>query len=299
MNPTVEHLNQRFGAPGRLVFRTGAAGLPFAALASRYGTCELSLYGAHVLNYRPLGHVPVLFMSEQSRVERGAPFRGGIPVCWPWFGPAAGPGLPLHGFARITEWYVQTTAYASDSTEITLALADTAATRRFWPHAFALTLRIVLAQSLTLELTTENRDTRPFTVSQAFHPYLRVRQIMDATVRGLDGAPYRDRLSGRQGEQAGLLNIRGETDRVFTPRAPACALHDPGIGRDITVTFRGTRRLVVWNPWIDKARALSDFGDDEYARMLCLEPANTDGDEVTLAPGAKHTLSLAVQATLT
>lgn len=299
MTPTVDHLNQRFGAPGRLMFRSGAAGLPFVALASRYGTCELSLYGAHVLNYRPLGHVPVLFMSEQSRVERGSPFRGGIPVCWPWFGPASDPDQPLHGFARITEWCVQATAYDSDSTEITLTLTDSEATRRLWPHAFALSLRIVLAQSLTLELTTENRDVQPFTYSQAFHPYLRVRQIMDVTVLGLDGTPYRDRLSGREGEQSGLLNIRGETNRIFTPRAPACVLHDPGIGRDITMAFQGARRLVVWNPWIDKARALPDFGDDEYARMLCLEPANTDGDEVTLAPGATHTLSLAVQATLT
>ncbi|HRR34028.1 MAG TPA: D-hexose-6-phosphate mutarotase [Kiritimatiellia bacterium] len=298
MNPTIEQLNQRFGAPGRLVFRPGIAGLPFVALASRYGACELSLYGAHVMSYRPLGHMPVLFMSEQSRMERGAPFRGGIPICWPWFGPAAEPGQPLHGFARITEWCVQASSYDSESTEITLALTDSEDTRRFWPHVFALSLRVALAQSLTLELTAENRDTRPFTYSQAFHPYLRVRQIMDVTVRGLEGATYRDRLSGLQGEQAGRLNIRGETDRVFTPRAPACVLHDPGIGRDITVAFQGTRRLVVWNPWIDKAHALSDFGDDEYTRMLCLEPANTDGDEITLAPGAKHTLSLAVQATL-
>jgi glucose-6-phosphate 1-epimerase len=303
MNPyampsSIDTLNQRFGAPGRIVFRTDASGLPVAVLAGPSGTCELSLYGAHVLNYRPLGHAPVLFVSAQSRFERGQPIRGGIPVCWPWFGPAPDPTRPLHGFARIMDWEVQASEYAADSSEITLALRDSDDTRRLWPHAFNLALRVRLEQSLTLELTTLNRGDAPFTFSQAFHPYFRIRQIMDVTVHGLDGAPYRDRLTRQAGRQQGLLNVRGETDRIYAPPAPRCALHDPGIGRTLAAVYAGAKRLVVWNPWIDKARALPDFGDDEYTRMLCLEPANTDGDEITLPPGARHTLSLAIQATL-
>ena len=138
-----------------------------------------------------------------------------------------------------------------------------------------------------------------FTLTQAFHPYFRVRQIMDVTVHGLDNALYADLVTGQTATQKGLLNIRSETDRVYTPAAPTCILQDSAIGRIIALTYSGAKRLVIWNPWSDKARAMTDFGDDEYTRMLCIEPANTDEDSVTLAPGEQHTLALAVQARLT
>ncbi len=297
--PDIDTLNKRFGTPGRIAFRTGETGHPILALVNQYGACEISLYGGHVLGYRPMGHTPVLFISKKSLFEPGKPIRGGIPICWPWFGPAADKALPIHGFARIMPWELLATEYTSDKTEVRLALSDSEDTRRYWPYAFELTLRVWLDQRLNLALTTVNRDARPFTLTQAFHPYLQVRQIMDVSVRGLDQAPYRDRLTHQTGTQEGLLNIRAETDRIFTPVAPECVLHDASLGRALAMAYTGTSRMVVWNPWIDKARAMSDFGDDEYTRMLCLEPANTDGDAVTLAPGAKHTLSLALQATLT
>ena len=296
--PDIAILNQRFGAPGRVAFRSGEAGLPLAALVNRYGACEVSLYGGHVLGYRPVGHGPVLFVSKASLYEPGKPIRGGIPVCWPWFGPSPDKSLPLHGFARIQQWDLLATEYTSDVTELRLSLSDSELTRRLWPFAFELNLRVRLDQRLNLELTTVNRDAKPFTLTQAFHPYLCVRNIMDAAVYGLDHAPFTDRLTGQAGVQEGPLNIRAETDRLFTPAAPECVLHDASLGRALAMTFGGTERLVVWNPWIDKARAMADFGDDEYTRMLCLEPANAAEGAVTLAPGEQHTLSLSLQATL-
>lgn len=297
--PDIEILNQRFGAPGRIAFRTGEAGLPIVALVNQHGTCEVSLYGGHVLGYRPTGHVPVLFLSKQSAYEPGKPIRGGIPICWPWFGPNPDKTLPLHGFARILQWDLQATEYSADVTELRLTLSDSEQTRRYWPFAFELTLRVWLDQRLNIALTTVNRDTQAFTFTQAFHPYFRVRQIADVTVRGLDASSYTDRLTGQAATQQGVLAIRSETDRVYTPAATECVLHDPGVGRAIALAYTGADRLVVWNPWIDKARAMPDFGDDEYTRMLCIEPANTADCAVTLAPDEKHTLSLAVQATLT
>lgn len=296
--PDIAILNQRFGAPGRIAFRAGEAGLPIVALVNAYGSCEVSLYGGHVLEYRPTGHVPVLFTSKQAVYEPGKPIRGGIPICWPWFGQGPDKALPMHGFARILQWGLQATEYSAETTELRLLLSDSELTRLYWPYAFELTLRVWLDQRLNLALTTVNRDTRAFTLTQAFHPYFRVRQITGVSVRGLDNAPYCDRLTGQAATQHGPLAIRSETDRIYTPPSPECVLHDPDIGRAIALAYSGANRLVAWNPWIDKARALQDFGDDEYARMLCLEPANTADDAVTLAPGEQHTLTLAVQATL-
>ena len=297
--PDIDILNKRFGAPGRIAFRAGETGLPLIALVNQYGSCEISLYGGHVMGYRPMGHVPVFFMSKKSAFEPGKPIRGGIPICWPWFGASSDKALPLHGFVRTQPWDLLATEYSADVTEARLSLTDSEDTRRFWPYAFELSLRVWLNQSLNLALTTVNRDTRPFTFTQAFHPYLRVRQIMDVTVSGLDQAPYRDRLDKQTGTQSGALTIRSETDRIYTPKAPMCVVQDLGIGRALSLTYTGANRLVVWNPWIDKARAMPDFGDDEYRHMLCLEPANVEGHDVTLAPGMRHTLSLAVQATFT
>jgi glucose-6-phosphate 1-epimerase len=297
--PDITLLNQRFGAPGRIAFRTGEAGLPIVSLVNPYGACEVSLYGGHVLAYRPTGHMPVLFISKQSAYEPGKPIRGGIPVCWPWFGPSPDKVQPMHGFARILQWDLQATEYSAETTELRLLLTDSDLTRRYWPYAFELTLRVWLDQHLNLSLTTINRDTRPFTLTQAFHPYFQVRNIMDIRVRGLDSAPYTDLLTGLAATQQTPLDIRSETDRLYTPDTPECVLHDPGAGRAIALTYTGAKRLVVWNPWINKARAMPDFGDDEYTRMLCIEPANAADDAVTLAPGEQHTLSFAVQATLT
>lgn len=297
--PDIAILNQRFGAPGRIAFRTGEAGLPIVALANKHAACEVSLYGGHVLGYRPVGHSPVLFVSKASLFEPGKPIRGGIPVCWPWFGPGPDAALPLHGFARIMQWDLRATEYTSEVTELRLSLSDSEQTRRYWPFAFKLSLRIWLDEGLNLELTTVNRDVRTIPLTQAFHPYLRVRQIEKVTVHGLDEAPFTDRLTGQAGKQEGPLSIAAETDRLFAPPEPECVLHDTGLGRALAMTFSGTQRLVVWNPWIAKARAMADFGDDEYTGMLCLEPANTGDSAVTLAPGDHHTLTLSLQATLT
>lgn len=297
--PDIALLNQRFGAPGRIAFRAGEADLPVVALANRFGSCEVSLYGGHVLSYRPTGHGPVLFLSKCSLYEPGKPIRGGIPLCWPWFGPAKEAGLPMHGFARIVQWDLRATEYTSDVTELRLSLSDSELTRRYWPFAFELSLRVWLDQRLNLELTTVNRDSSPFTITQAFHPYLRVRNIMDVTVHGLDQASFTNTLTSQSGTHEGPLLIRAETDHVFTPVKPECALHDASLGRALAMTFSGTSQMVVWNPWIAKARAMADFGDDEYTSMLCLEPANATGSAVTLAPGERHTLALALQATLT
>lgn len=297
--PDIQILNQRFGAPGRIAFRSGEAGLPIVSLVNRYGSCEVSLYGGHVLAYRPTGHGPALFLSQCSLFEPGKPIRGGIPICWPWFGPCPDdPAKPMHGFARINQWELRATEYSDDVTELRLALTDSDLTRRLWPHAFELTLRVWLDERLNLALSTVNRDAKPFTITQAFHPYLLVRDIRDVTVHGLDGAAFLDRLDGHIEKHTGPLTIRAETDNLFSPPEPKVALHDAGLRRVIAMTYSGTTKLMVWNPWINKARAMPDFGDDEYTRMLCLEPANAADAAVTLAPGASHTLTMAVQVTL-
>lgn len=299
--PDIAALNKRFGAAGRIAFRAGAGGLPVAALAGPYGSCEIALQGAHVLDYRPIGHAPVLFLSRKAVFAPGKPVRGGIPICWPWFGkdwPAGQEGT-MHGFARRLPWTVQSAEYSAQVTEIRLCLHDDEHTRACWPHAFHLCLRVILDTSLRLELTTRNRDKVPFSITEAMHTYLRVREISQTTVLGLDGVRFFDAMAGQEHPaQKGAVHFHAETDRVYHDANPEIVVNDAGLGRQLTLTKRNSHTTVVWNPWIEKSRRLGDFGEDEYLQMVCVETANAMQAAVKLQPGEEHTMALALRAEL-
>lgn len=291
---TVQELNQRYGARGRISFQEGFDGAVIISLVSRYGACELSLYGAHILSYRPVGHGPVLFLSKKSAWQKGLSIRGGIPVCWPWFGAVdESPDLPRHGFARIQDWTVVASEYTNDYTELTLGLKDSEESRALWPWKFELKYTIRVGESLRVALTTGNVDERPMEISEGFHPYFRIREIETVSVDRLDGARGVDCLSGEERKQTGMFSFAGETDRILYPKANGCTLVDSGLGRGITVTFQGTRSLVLWNPGKDKVMA--DVEEGEYRQFACVEPANTKRDRVAIPPGKTHTLSMEIQ----
>jgi D-hexose-6-phosphate mutarotase len=297
--PDLNRLNKHFGAAGRIAVRAGNGGLPVVTLAGPHGACEVSLYGGQVLSYKPQGHAPVLFVSRKASYEAGKPIRGGIPVCWPWFGPHTDRGKPAHGFARLRTWTLQTAEYSAQMTDVKLGLCDDEHTRTLWPHAFELTLRVVLDATLRVELTVHNRDKTSVMVSEALHTYLRVRDVSRVSVYGLEGVRYFDALTGREHPaQKAPIAIAGETDRIYHDTGAECRVDDPGLGRQIVVAKRNSHATVVWNPWCEKAKRLPDFGADEYPQMLCVETANCHAAAMTLPPGEVHTMSLSLRADL-
>ncbi|OMO79458.1 Aldose 1-/Glucose-6-phosphate 1-epimerase [Corchorus olitorius] len=56
------------------------------------------------------------------------------------------------------------------------------------------------------------------------------------------------------------------------------------IGLKKTKETLRTSYIVVWNPWDKKAKAMADFGDDEYKHMLCVEAVAIE-KPITLKPG--------------
>ena len=133
-----EYLNSRYGAPGRIVFRAGLAGYPNVLIANKYGSAEISLLGANVLDYRPTGVGPVIFRPAKRDYNRGDSVHAGVPVCWPQFGNRFSRELPQHGFARRLVFEVRGTEYSEEKTEIVLGLRSDAETRKVWPHDFDL-----------------------------------------------------------------------------------------------------------------------------------------------------------------
>jgi glucose-6-phosphate 1-epimerase len=280
----------------------GPGGLDRLALHAAEGEALVYLQGAHVARFRPKGEKPVLWMSAESRYEEGRPLRGGVPICFPWFGPKAGsPDAPLHGFARILPWAVATvTRGAEGSLRAVLELSAEAAVRGGFPRELSLSLVVTVGRSLRMELTARNVDSAAVTFEEALHTYFAVSDVRQVRVRGLEGVSYVDRTAAmaRRSGETGPIAIAAETDRVYAGTSGTVTIEDPEWRRRIVVGKSGSRTTVVWNPWVAKAKAMPDFGDDEWTGMLCVETANALDDAVTLAPGALHvmTATLEVQA---
>ncbi len=296
---TIDELNRRFGAPGRIVFHLGHCGYPEVILTNKFGTAEIALLGANVLSYRPTGHSPVLFRPAKRDYNRGDSFHGGIPVCWPQFGNRALPGMAQHGFARMMPFEVRSTQYSEDMTEVTLGLSSTPDTKDLLPHDFDLEVKVSVSMKLNLTLTTTNTGKEPFAFSTGFHPYFRVRARDAVTVKGLDACPYVYAEDMSEHVQSGDLAMTTSTNHVFTlPKSlkHEFAVLDPGLKRAIAMVSSGNGSAIVWNPGPEGR--LADFESDDWDKFVCVEPITCWPEAQTLAPGEKHELLTAIQSTL-
>jgi glucose-6-phosphate 1-epimerase len=267
-------------------FKQRAEGIVVASVSSAAAKAEISLYGAHVLSYTPSGGKDLLFMSSKSLFSVGKAIRGGIPICFPWFGPhATEKSFPIHGFARVSQWTLDSVREEEGSTILALSLSDSEETRKLWPHAFRLGLRISVGASLDMAMKVENPGKAAFSVSDALHSYFRVKAVKAVRVEGLDKLSYIDRVGERTvRKQSGPVAISGETDRVYL-KSKALSITDPGLGRTILIERKSFPDAVVWNPWIDRSKAMADFGDEEYKSMICVEAASVFDNAILLEPG--------------
>ncbi len=286
--------------PDGVRVETGPGGLERLVLRAEEGEAHVFLHGGHVSHFLPRGERPVLWMSRDSRFEAGKPIRGGVPVCFPWFGPKTGaPEAPLHGYARILPWSVADVSRdAAGALRARLELLASAAARGGFPRELSLTLDVAVSRSLRLELAVRNEDGAPARFEAALHSYFAVSDVRQVRVSGLEGRGFVDKTAAgarREGE-AGPIAITAETDRAYLGATGTVTIDDPGWARRIVVAKTGSATTVVWNPWIAKAKAMPDFGDDEWTGMLCVETANAMDDAVTLAPRASHTMTATIEA---
>jgi glucose-6-phosphate 1-epimerase len=268
--------------------------LPRLDVALPSATAQVYLHGGHLAAWQPAhAGAPVLWMSGHSFFRPDKPIRGGVPVCFPWFGPhREDPTAPAHGFGRLTPWTLCDASQPDDrSIALTLMLEDDNASP-VWPHYFHADVRVVIGPTLTVSLEVHNSDTIPFTFEEALHTYFTVGNIQQVTVSGLEGTEYLDKADGgARKRQDGQIRFTGETDRVYLATSSPCVIHDPILRRRVTIAKQGSTSTVVWNPWVQKARAMADFGDDEWPGMLCIETANVAPAPITLRPGDRHSMT--------
>ena len=271
-----------------------ATGLPILTIHNDQAKAEISLFGGHVLSYQRHGEPASLWLSDQAVLDGSKPIRGGIPLCWPWFGPAparVGSGKPAHGFARTRLWTLDGVSDHQDGTLVHLSLAEDDETLALWPHAFALELDVLVGKELSLVLTTRNTGKTPLTYNAALHTYLQISRPEAVTVTGL-GEPYLDKLTGQDAQQQGSLELTAAMDRIYLQPEAMVAVQD---GDRATRVVSGNHdSVVVWTPWAQGAAAMADMSDDGYRTMLCVEAAITAEAGISVAPDEEHSLSTVI-----
>lgn len=281
---------------------TGEGGLPVLRVAGPEATAEIYLHGAHVTAWSPLGAPPVLWTSPRSRYAPDAAIRGGVPICFPWFGAhPTEPGAPSHGFARLLDWELAGAAEEGGDVVVTLRLRDSAVTRSSpWPHAFTAEYAVRVGRRLTLGLTVVDEGTDPFTFEAALHTYLAVGDVRQCSVHGLEGVPFLDRNGGPEPQAAEErpVTFPGEVDRVYLRTPPSTTVHEPAGGRRIEVTAEGSDATVVWSPGAEKAAALADVGAGGWTGFVCVETCNVRAAAVRLDPGGQHTMTATYAVTV-
>lgn len=231
---------------------------------------SFALQGAHLLSWKPAGEEEVLWLSDITPFKNGVALRGGVPICWPWFGPAAQKELPSHGFARNLPWTLSAHNEDENGVVLTFELHSSEASRQYWPHEFTLYARFKIGKTCEMELEAHG----DFETTSALHTYFNVGDISQVKVSGL-GDTFIDKVNG--GEQGklsdGVQTFPDRTDRVYL-NAEACSLiHDAGLKRCIDVVHHHHSNVVGWNPGPALSVSMADVPDDGYKTFVCVETA--------------------------
>lgn len=288
-------INTKLALPGQLEFVEGKGDLPLARINNPYAKAEISLYGAQVLSFKPNGQKDILWMSPQCVYEPGKPMRGGIPVCFPWFGPHAGDNhKPSHGFARLLTWDVsETSALPNGATRLILELKSNTETTALWPFAFSAKMIFEIRERLDVTLCCTNTGDEIFSISEALHSYFSISDIAQIDIHGLKDCDYYAGFSMDDPirQKGDILKIAKEENRRYINHSGDCVLTDPTWNRRIRISKKGSNVTVVWNPWSGTVKTMPDIPGSGYRDFICIEAVNAYADTVILKPGETHCLS--------
>jgi D-hexose-6-phosphate mutarotase len=283
--------------PGRVAITTGGGGLAKAVVTTPSGAAEIYLHGAHVTHFQKPGEPPLLFLSRKSWFAPGRPIRGGVPICFPWFGNRA--GEPSHGFARLTEWQLVKSAAAPDGT-VTLHFALPPVPGRDAWKSLRAEFIVTVADALTMELIASNDSCdAPLEIENCLHSYFQVGDIAAVSITGLQNAAFDDFAFDANGARRdgapSPLRITQETNRVYPDHTGVVEIHDDAFKRIIRVEKRDSHSTVVWNPWTTQ-KLPDDFDPAEHRNMVCVESGNVKQNKIVLGPGKTAALKVVLSS---
>lgn len=260
--------------------------LPVLVITHPKVRAAITLQGAHLLAYQPTGEEPILWLSSESAFKSGVAIRGGVPICWPWFGPA---GKPSHGFARNLPWELTSHQEDENGVELLLTLKANAETRAMWPHDFTLTARFRLGKECHIELEAAG----DFEATTALHTYFNIGDINKVKVSGL-GTRFIDKVDGgKTAQQQGDLTFSGQTDRIYTQAEATSLIVDSALNRTLVIKHQHNSDVVAWNPGAELSVSMKDMADDSYKTMVCVETAAVSAPQKS-TPSAPAKLAVTI-----
>jgi len=297
--PSIDDLNQQFAfdsPQGSLKLVVGKGGIPVIEIKNPLAEALISLQGAHLLSWIPAGNSDVIWLSEDAKFSVGKSVRGGIPICWPWFGAhQTNEDYPAHGFARTVMWELaRAELLATGETQLKFVLHTERLGEQLqtmWPTETTAEYTITLGENLRLEFKTTNNSKEDIVIGEALHTYFNVSDVRTTQVEGLDGKEYLDKPDNfKRKKQNGLVEINEEVDRVYLQTADDVVINNPQ--RKIKISKQGSHSTIVWNPWETVANKMGDLGKDGYLHMLCVESANAAENVVLIKAGQSHSLDV-------
>lgn len=276
----------------------------------------LLLQGAQLIEFSPgPSRNNLLWLSNTATFKKGQSVRGGIPICWPWFGdinknphsiqqqiltmhnPQTNT-LPAHGFVRNLDWAVTGIEESCHSVTVDLEISSTAETLKIWPFEFNLRARFIFSQQLEVQLTTTNLSDSAMHFSQALHTYFPTSDIHSTYIHNAHGARYIDALDNwQEKQQVGRLGFKQETDRLyfFNSAEKEYELRIETPIQPLVLQNKNTASAVIWNPWIEKSLRLSQFSAEDYKTMFCIETASVLEDAKHLASQQRDSITLVLK----
>lgn len=268
----------------------------YLEISNKSASVKIALQGAHIFHYAHHNKEPILWLSEVSDFKIAKAIRGGVPLCWPWFGMSKDPKLPQHGFARTSMFEFSSSQEIDEYTsEVILILKHSKSSLALWPHQFELALHVRVSDTLKMELKTTNLGDKAFEITQALHSYFQVSHISNVHIEGLDKSNYYDALTQEECIQNGDIRFYEEVDRIYHGLSKPIVLIDKK--RHIRVKNTHSSSAIIWNPWIEKCARMSAMNDDAYLTMLCIESANALNDSKRIEPNHSHTLQAIISIT--
>lgn len=294
----IDELDDKFGIEGEIGFYE-EDDLVYAMVSNKYADATICLYGAHIVSYSPARKGEVLWMSPYSSFEEGKAIRGGIPVCFPWFGlHKSDDNLPQHGFARIMNWEVtETKTLASGENLISMQLCSSDKTKEFWPFDFCAEMIFTIGTSLSVTLKVNNTSTETIEYTSALHSYFSLSGIENISIEGLENTRYQNQLDGGDYvQETPLLAINKAETRHYYNTEATCIISDPIFNRRISIEKLGSKNSTVWNPWAETCAEMGDMPNDAYETFVCLETVNKIEDAICLEAGESHETTAIISA---
>lgn len=253
----------------------------------------IAIQGAHLVEYSARAKAPLLWLSPKAVFKSGKAIRGGVPVCFPWFGEnQLAEGMPSHGFVRAQDWQLTEIVEENNSVSLAFSFSSNEQTLKLYPYEFNAEYRITLANDIRLSLSTVNKSDDIMPVSFALHSYHPIHDLANVEIEGLHYTTYLDNTQSYQARiQQGPIKFNGELDRIYL-----------NVGEQQTIVSKPSivlkseqcKSAIVWNPGPHKASKMTDLGEENYTQFVCLERGNAFSDSWYLQPGEQRSADLTI-----